>query len=297
MTSHRPELQVSAHPAGDGPLPPADISFVETGRGRFRVLHWPGQGTPVLLLHGLSGVAEVWGPLVDAFGEARRPLYAFDQRGHGQSLSSGGGYTAGDFVADTLAVSSALGLQRPHVAGHSMGGRVVFSMGARPGTWFRSAAVLDIGPEAWQDNWVSTLDAFERIPRRFASETEALEYAARGRELGDVARAVFLSRLRSHEDGSLSWWADWDALAETVRNHRSHNFWRQWDRLPAPALLVHGENSNELRSHVAGEMRRRNPAVEYHEVAGVGHNLPMQAPGELSGVLEQFWQAADHPGS
>ena len=48
--------------------------------GEFRVLEWPGPEPPVLLLHGLTAMAEAWTAVAEAVG-GRRRLLALDQRG------------------------------------------------------------------------------------------------------------------------------------------------------------------------------------------------------------------------
>src|SRR5437762_8640762 len=130
--------------------------------GEFRVLKWPGIEPPVVFLHGLTGVAEVWGPTVAAL-EPRRHCFAFDQRGHGHSPKPATGYGVAAFVADLLDGLHALGLDRPHLVGHSMGARVAFVAAARHPASFRSVAIVDIGPEQWRTNLQSTVAAVGRI--------------------------------------------------------------------------------------------------------------------------------------
>jgi pimeloyl-ACP methyl ester carboxylesterase len=291
-----PELQVHAHPTGDAPAVSAVERFVGLPAGRFRYLEWPGEGTPVVLLHGLSGVAEVWQPVVNRLPGRRPRLLAFDQRGHGDSHPVERSYDIGAYVSDTLAFFDALGLNRPHLAGHSMGARVAMVLAARHPESIRSVAMADIGPEQWKANWESTMDAFERMPKGFTSQDEAIAFASRGREMSDEARAVFLSRLRAAPDGSLAWRANADALAEAVRSHRSRNFWRDWERVRPPALLVRGGDSRELRPHVYQRMQSTNSACSFVEIPGVGHNLPLIAPKELAELFADFWRRVDEGG-
>ena len=83
---------------------------VASSLGTFRVLHWgPVEGPAALFLHGLTGVAEVWGPTVTALRPGRR-RYAMDQRGHGHSPKPATGYDIGNYVQDALRVIEALDL-------------------------------------------------------------------------------------------------------------------------------------------------------------------------------------------
>lgn len=264
---------------------------VETRRGDFRALAWSGEGVPVLLLHGLSGVAEVWEPTVQEL-PVNRHIVAIDQRGHGQSHPPSGGYAIDAFVADTVAILDTLGLECPHLVGHSMGARVAIAFAARHPGRIRSAAIVDIGPEQWKENWQSTLDAFAKMPAHFEGEDEALAYASRGREMSDSAKRIFLARLAPGPRG-YTWRADLAALSETVRLHRSRNYWRDWARITTPTLLIRGGDSRELRPNVYEKMRTMLPSATYKELEGVGHNIPLLAPARLAAELTRFWMETE----
>jgi esterase len=289
-----PELQSQSHPgesSRDARTPQERV--LETPRGAFRALEWPGEGVPVLLLHGLSGVAEVWEPTVQEL-PANRHIVAIDQRGHGESHPTFGGYAIRAFVADTLAVIDALGLDRPHLVGHSMGARVAIAFVAKFPEVVRSVAIVDIGPEQWRENWESTLEAFAKMPQRFENAEAALAYASRGREMSESARRIFLARLKQDPDGSLTWRADLDALNTTVRLHRSRNYWREWAAISAPLLMIRGGESRELRRNIYETMRMMQQSATYKEFDGVGHNIPLIAPERLANELNAFW--AHHEG-
>ncbi|MGE5594805.1 MAG: alpha/beta fold hydrolase [Hyphomicrobiales bacterium] len=276
--------------------------WLDLPAGRFRVLEWPGAGPPVLFLHGLTGVAEVWGPTVSALAPTPR-AFALDQRGHGHSPKPASGYTALAFANDAIAAVRALGLDRPHLVGHSMGGRVAIVAAARHPALFRSVAIVDIGPEQWRENWESTVTALDLVPESYPDAERAIGRAAsRGRESrgaepgrpgpGEL-RAIALARLRTLPNGHLAWLADREALKQAVRLQRSRNYWGEWQALSIPALLVRGGESRELRATVAAGMRRRNPNVRFAELDGVGHNIPLLAPGRLASLLTGFWQSLD----
>lgn len=275
--------------------------WVDLPAGRFRVLEWPGGGPATVFLHGLTGVAEVWGPTISRLSEPHGGVFALDQRGHGHSPKPTTGYAVRDYVADLLAACEALRLDRPHLVGHSMGGRVAMVAAAQHAARFRSVAIVDIGPEAWRENWVSTHAGLDQLPARYPDVESAIGNAARARgpesadralASSDELREVALARLDVAPDGTAAWLADRGALKQAVQIHRSRNYWSEWERIAIPALLVRGERSRELRPRIAEEMQRRNPRVVYEEIAGVGHNIPLLAPGRLAEVLSRFWRPA-----
>ncbi len=89
-------------------------------------------GEPVILLHGITDSSRSFYPTMEHLA-ALRPelrLIALDQRGHGgTSLPKGPNcrktpeecFRPEDFAADVVALLDALGIERAHVVGHSMG--------------------------------------------------------------------------------------------------------------------------------------------------------------------------------
>jgi 2-(acetamidomethylene)succinate hydrolase len=256
--------------------------------GRFRALEWDGTGESAVFLHGLSGVADVWQGTVEALGASRPRCIAIDQRGHGHSPKPGD-YRIGSYVQDLADLVRALG-GPVRLVGHSMGARVALVAAARHPQLFSSAAIVDIGPEAWKANIDDTVAAFSRRPERFADREEAIAFGSRGRRGSLDAERFLLPRLNAEPDGSYTWLAPAQGLVETVRAHRSRNFWKEWDAISIPATLVRGERSNELRPWVAARMRERNPRIEFHAIAETGHNIPLLAPKVLAAVLTEFWR-------
>jgi pimeloyl-ACP methyl ester carboxylesterase len=275
--------------------------------GEFRVLDWPGTSPPAVFLHGLTGVSEVWAPTIAALSPARRCL-ALDQRGHGHSPRPAAEYGVTAFVNDLVAATAALGIGRPHLVGHSMGARVALVAAARHPQRFRSVAIVDMGPEQWRANWESTIAALDRVPNSYPTPEAAIGGGrVRGAESADAGlasrsddamlRAIALARLRTLPDGSVTWLADREALKQTVIAHRSRNYWRDWERIHLPALLIRGGTSGELRPSVAAEMRRRNPTAGYRELQAIAHNIPLLAPGTLAATLSEFWQSVERSGA
>ncbi len=83
---------------------------------------------PVILVHGITESAATWDPLIAPLS-ARRRVIALDLRGHGRS-SDADRYDLEAMAGDVVAVAAAVGLERPHLVGHSLGGAVVSAVGA-----------------------------------------------------------------------------------------------------------------------------------------------------------------------
>jgi pimeloyl-ACP methyl ester carboxylesterase len=91
-----------------------------------------GEGTPVVLVHGITESCRTWDPVRDRLVAAGYRVIALDLRGHGQSPPAAG-YDLASLAGDVAAVAMAEGLANPRVVGHSLGGAVVSALaGAFP---------------------------------------------------------------------------------------------------------------------------------------------------------------------
>ncbi|MCX5206966.1 alpha/beta hydrolase [Streptomyces sp. NBC_00237] len=89
-----------------------------------------GQGEPLLLLHGIGHHWQAWEPVLSALA-AERDVIAVDLPGFGASpsLPDGISYELGAVVPVLGAFCRELGVERPHVAGNSLGGLLALEMG------------------------------------------------------------------------------------------------------------------------------------------------------------------------
>ena len=86
-----------------------------------------GRGTPLLLVHGLTGSLESW--IARGYVEALQDHYRVvlvDLRGHGRSdrPHDPGAYSSSSVAGDIVAVLDGLGIERAHYMGYSMGSAV-----------------------------------------------------------------------------------------------------------------------------------------------------------------------------
>jgi pimeloyl-ACP methyl ester carboxylesterase len=118
-----------------------------------------GSGRPLVLLHTLGTDHRMWDPVLERLA-AERDVLALDLPGFGGSPA----LARGSPVALALAVSGFLasrGIERPHVAGNSLGGWVALEMAAAG----RAASVTAIAPAGL---WAQPL-----MPKRSTTRTVA----------------------------------------------------------------------------------------------------------------------------
>ncbi|MFJ3824076.1 alpha/beta fold hydrolase [Streptomyces nodosus] len=89
-----------------------------------------GVGEPLLLLHGIGHHRQAWDPIVDILA-TERDVIAVDLPGFGASpaLPDGLPYDLSTVVPALGSLCEALEIDRPHVAGNSLGGLIALELG------------------------------------------------------------------------------------------------------------------------------------------------------------------------
>jgi len=145
-----------------------------------------GSGEPLVLVHGVTHRRQAWYPVLDELAE-HRDVVLVDLPGHGQSAPL---VTNGRAVADVLRAQfkqflADQGLERPHVAGNSLGGLVALVAGAEGD----ARSVTALSPAGfWRTNaqFGYTRQIFQRaaaMSERLGPRVELLARTRAGRQL------------------------------------------------------------------------------------------------------------------
>lgn len=133
------------------PHRPPKVQFVEVEpHVRLEVLDWGGKGRPVVFLPGLGDTAHVYDQLARKLTDAYH-VYGVTRRGFGASSVPRSGYTADRLADDVLHVLDSVKLERPVLAGHSVAGEELSSIGARRSDRIAGLIYLDA---AWDRTYV-----------------------------------------------------------------------------------------------------------------------------------------------
>nr|WP_314623138.1 alpha/beta fold hydrolase [uncultured Noviherbaspirillum sp.] len=242
-----------------------------------------GSGPPLVLIHG----AEADRTMFSTFGAALASCYtviAYDQRDSGLTTDLSTPprpYGLADMADDAAALIAALGYEKAHVFGTSLGGHIAQVLAARhPARVDR----LVLG-----STWRAGLD-LKAVSPGTAAQLMAWR-ADVGRHAADIAGLFFTaSYLRAHPE-RIDLFRGGRRTAEQMAR-RSALLGVPYPILPgeiaAPALLVMGEEEglipNPATMAVAGLLRE--PRVEV--LPGVGHIAAIEAPMTLAGLVTAF---------
>jgi pimeloyl-ACP methyl ester carboxylesterase len=201
-------------------------------------------------------------------------------------------------MADAAAVIERLGLAPVAIVGQSLGGVTALLVGARRPELVRALVLVDASPVGADDEYEAAVTAVEdslrRWPVPFATQDAARDFFA-ARYGNPMAADAWTSGLEERRDG---WWPrfDIDVMTQTVRDAARQSYWTDWDRVSCPILVVRGTHGI-VDPEVAEAMIDRQPRAQLVELAGAGHDLHLDQPGEWCRALSNFFDAVDGPAS
>jgi pimeloyl-ACP methyl ester carboxylesterase len=285
--------------ATSGMTEPGRLRFesVRTRSGRISMLS-AGSGDPVLCLHGLGGTKASFLPTVAALAPGYRVIAA-DLPGFGESDKPiAAAYDAPYFAAAALALLDSLGIERAHLVGNSMGGRVAIEAGLRdPGRIDRlvllSPALAWLRDRRWK--WLLQLPlpklglvqptprpVVEAIVRRLVPGGGD-GWAAAG--VDEFMRSYLTPRGRA---------AFYAAAANIYLDepHGEQGLWTRLAELSPQTMFVWGRHDALVPIAFMRHVERTLPAARHVEL-DCGHVPQVERPRETHAAIADFLDSAD----
>jgi pimeloyl-ACP methyl ester carboxylesterase len=242
-----------------------------------------GSGAPLVLLHGMGHRRQAWYPVLELLA-ARRTVYALDLPGHGESppLAAGTGRSAVEAMAAAVfGFLDEAGLDRPHLAGNSLGGALALQAAAAG----RAASVTGLSPAGfWSGGW-----EFPYVKAMFlgaeltgAATRSLIPFLARstvGRAVMDAAFVASPARMTPEQavEDAYAFFRARDAVSAVLTERVTFT-----DDIPAgvPVTIAWGTRDRLLPPSQARIALHRIPQARFRTLPGCGH-VPMTDNPEL----------------
>jgi pimeloyl-ACP methyl ester carboxylesterase len=253
-----------------------------------------GSGDPLILHYGTGGDHGAWEPQVEGLSGAFRVITP-DPRGTGQTPGAASDWSMALLAADLVAFMDALGIERAHIGGMSMGSAVCQEVAIRypervsslvlSNTWGRTDARLRM---LWEHS-LFLMGAMARAPLDERERWQELLY--------DHGIATFFSpdALENRRDLIARWW---ERYSSGLREDTGDGHWQAMlthdalDRLPsitAPTLVLAGEEDYFTPSYPR-QVHERLPDSTFELLAGPGssHGLLWERSTEANALIGEF---------
>ena len=265
-----------------------------------------GAGPDVLLLHGLGGAKSSFFDAAASLSQRYR-VHALDLPGFGASSKpTTAPYTARWFAETVLATMDALDVDRAHVVGNSMGGRIAIELGLRHPERVASLGLL-CPAVAFVKRTYHPIVRLMRpelglLPHRFAREKVAEHFWGLFAHPDDIDPSMAdvvvdeFQRIYASAGGRI-------AFLSAARNiyleapYGSDGFYGRLSQLEPPALFVWGSHDRVIPPAFGRHVARWLPSAEQIVLDACGHVPQVERAEQTSDLLEGLFERADaaHP--
>lgn len=255
------------------------MAQIATGQGLIGVDERGGSGaTPLVFLHGVGSDKSAWAPQLAAFGTSRRTI-ALDYPGYGESdpARPADGDAHDRFADAVLAALDALGVERMHLCGLSLGGVV-------------SIAVAHSAPDVIAS--LTIADSFAKHPEGEAILARSIAASSEMRALAEARVPVLLA---PNADPKLA-----DSLIEVMAAIDAAAFrlgsaavWvaDQRDRaraITAPTLILCGSDDRVTPPALSEELARLIAGARLELIPCTGHLPNLEKPAAFNAALNMY---------
>lgn len=251
-----------------------------------------GEGRPLVVLHGAFADHQVWAEQLRPLSDEYRVI-PYDLRGHGKTGESDRDAYIVKMYADELAAFvDALGLERPVVLGHSLGGMVGYAFAEEYPD--KLSALITVGaktPKTFSTSESLYMLASTRILLPAMGNERLVNGLVwlQGKLLGDESTADVdgLQQLReAHDcdvpDLSVS---ERSKIAQAARKYTGSGWSRSLS--DTPVLMLYGENEPFIEPH-ADYLSRSFDDCRTAEIPDASHNSQVDNPEFIRTRVREF---------
>jgi len=285
----------------NGREPMLRIHDVHAGRTRISTLTM-GEGRDVLLIHGLGATKASFFDTAAALSRSYR-VHAIDLPGFGSSSKSRtAAYNAAYFADNVLAAMDALDIERAHLVGNSLGGRVAIEVGLRAPERVYGLGLLCPAVAFMKRGYHPIVRVlrpeFGLLPHRFGRDMIAKQFWGLFADpdlvdpsVADVVVDEF-QRIYSSAGARLAFLSS----ARNVYLERPlgrGGFYPRLAELDRPALFVWSSHDNLIPAGFSRHVAKWLPGAEQIILDACGHAPQVERPEQTNGLLQRFFARVD----
>lgn len=241
-----------------------------------------GQGHPLILLHGLFGSADNWGAIARYFAQYYQVI-SVDLRNHGRSPHHAS-QSYVDMAEDLIKLCDLLNLDRIHLLGHSLGGKVGMQFATQFPNRMGKLIIVDMAMRAYADAHTHLIDAMLAVDLSSMQTRSDVEKALISTIDENMIRQFLLMNLVKSDD-RLAWRIN---LAALKANYPSLQqpvcASAQYDQ---PSLFIRGERSDYVSDNDIEQIKTRFTIAQFASLP-TAHWVHAEQPQAFIEVVAQF---------
>jgi esterase len=251
-----------------------------------------GEGTVIIIIHGLYGSSDNWLTIGKKLAE-KHTVYMIDQRNHGRSPFSES-HTYDDMKTDLAEFIENHNIEKATLLGHSMGGKTAMWFAADYPEKVEKLVVADIAPKNYLESHeknqfnmhVNILRAMQELDLESAKKRKDIESVFAGQIKNEKVRKFLLKNVtKDKKSKKFKWLLNVDVL----KNHLEEivggvNIEWLVDRIPItayPVIFIRGTESDYVLPQDEELIKKIYPESNIVDISGAGHWLHAEKPVEF----------------
>ncbi|WP_293955050.1 MULTISPECIES: alpha/beta fold hydrolase [unclassified Sphingobacterium] len=241
-------------------------------------------GTPLIVLHGLFGMADNWGSFGRGFGE-KRQVHLLDLRNHGRSFHSDN-MSIEVMVDDLLTYIASIGTDKIVLLGHSLGGKVAMQFAIDHSEKIEKLIIADIAPKAYPPHHEDIFDALSAVAITTLETRKDVQDTIE-QYLSDPGVIQFLLKnVYIREDRKLDWRFNLDVLKNKYTEFITVAI--KSGIYNGATLFLAGEKSRYILPEDRIKIKEQFPNAEFKTIPNAGHWVQAENPKVFDAFVAEF---------
>jgi pimeloyl-ACP methyl ester carboxylesterase len=257
-----------------------------------------GNNGPVLvILHGLYGASDNWVSIARQL-ETDYRIYLIDQRNHGQSPHSAI-HDYESMADDLLEFFNDKGIEKAHLAGHSMGGKTAMRFALQNPGRIHKLVILDIAPKSYAsfsnyaqitNNHQLIIDSLLNVNFQGINSRQDIDEQLSINLTDAKLRQFLLKNIVRKKDGTYHWRLNLPVIKNTLEQIMDGFSQLNPDEchVKLPTIFIRGEKSGYVMDEDTLIMRKFFKDAEMVSIPNAGHWLHAEQPELLIKTLAYF---------
>jgi pimeloyl-ACP methyl ester carboxylesterase len=246
-----------------------------------------GQGTPLLILHGLFGSSDNWLTIAKQLA-ASYHVFIIDQRNHGQSPHSNiWNYTVMAQDIEDFCIQHQL--NEIYIVGHSMGGKTVMKLAELFPKRIKKMMVIDIAPRYYPVHHHQILNALKSIDFNIVNTRKQAEEVLHNAIEDFGTRQFLLKNIYWIDENKLAWRFNLEVIANHIEIVGETTPPELTAICEIPVCFVKGEKSDYIKKEDEQLIASQFSNSEILTIANAGHWVHAENPTALLNLINYFF--------
>ena len=255
-----------------------------------------GQGTPLIILHGLYGSSDNWLTIARNLSE-QYEVFIPDLRNHGHSPHHPQ-HTYPLLCADIIEMMDNNDIEQCVMLGYSMGGKVAMHVAMTVPQRIKKLIIDDIAPvnycsspdfSTYGAEHLNIVDTLLNTDLTQYSKREEINEAWKHSIRDENVRRFLLKNLQRGKEDNFNWRINIQAIAHNLPHilNGMNEPDRGW-QIEVPTLFIKGEHSPYISSTMYPLIRQRFVNYRIANIPNAGHWVHVEQPAAFLDEIHQF---------